>query len=640
MPLDPEIDPKVAEVSLNQSEAEQIQLAAMAAAAAGSPGRPDDYASFIEQAVAHQQAEQQHDQQQRHQDSQEPSNIVTLPSNLHQPMTTTELALKALNGSSTVTDRTPGPFTDVKNDISISDRYDAESNDSHLNFVSMDAGTSKDQPINRPNPSSVSSPLESSSDHNYSESIISKFRLDSLPVIGPGSRGGKVRLRGGKHPQLIRDRRTNHQLKGFKTIFENPSSREIVTVIDDRNENFGVKNDTSKNTEKFISPEPANHPRIILEDYNSIVTRGITTARDDAPKRGRGPSKKRLLEMGISVTPVVKKLRGRPKGSKNRATKSSYESGTKEDLGFDPRDPAILAIAESVESGLEHHPIALGYPIRPTSIARDILYISGVVKQIRPDLPLSAQDFEAGLQVNNDITVNEPSSLANEAQVSLGQSYPLGDASETMKIVYGILVASILDIQQSNLDSGDYPKYLQLLSEGISSFDLGLVGNNLDKALFHQGLEELSGKQRLKLLTSLAQLAAVKNFGDDFDPVQQFEILRLGTVGTFYLAKSAGHFKMYTQLPAAVRVENIWASSVIVKEPFTRNNDLWFEVCENKEELSKFIAYLSFRLSPYSTQDMKEFSSLIERRTIRNSALAGALTKFVEHLKDFRKQLL
>ncbi|KAI0462847.1 hypothetical protein LJB42_003650 [Komagataella kurtzmanii] len=640
MPLDPEIDPKVTEVGLNQSEAEQIQLAAMAAAAAGSPGRPDDYASFIEQAVAHQQAEQQHNQQQRHQDSQEPSNIVTLPSNLHQPMTTTELALKALNGSSNVTERTPGPFNDVKNDIPIPSRYDAESNDSHLDFVSMDPGTSKDQSINRPNLSSVSSPLESSSDHNYSESIISKFRLDSLPVIGPGSRGGKVRLRGGKHPQLIRDRRTNHQLKGFKTIFENPSSREIVTVIDDRNENYKDKSDTSKNTEEFIPSDPANHPRIILEDYNSIVTRGITTARDDAPKRGRGPSKKRLLEMGISVTPVVKKLRGRPKGSKNRAAKSSFDLGTKEDFSLNPWDPAILAIAESVESGLEHHPIALGYPIRPTSIARDILYISGVIKQIRPDLPLSPQDFEAGLQLNNEPTVDEPSSLANIAQLCLAQSYPLGNASETMKIVYGVLVASILDMPQGTLDSGDYSKYLQLLSERISVSGLELNGFSLDKPFLNQGLDDLSPNERLKLLTSLAQLAAGKNFGDDFDPVQQFEILRLGTVGTFYLAKSAGHFKMYTKLPAAVRVENIWASTVIVTESLTRKNDLWYEVCENKEELSTFIAYLSFRVSPYSKQNMKEFSSLIPKRTIRNSALAGALTKFVEHLKDFRKQLL
>ena len=69
---------------------------------------------------------------------------------------------------------------------------DNESKPSEVKLVSYDPD-SKPPRLGRPrrNITNTLAPPESSSSKNYNEAVMSKFRLDSQPIEGPGSRGEK-----------------------------------------------------------------------------------------------------------------------------------------------------------------------------------------------------------------------------------------------------------------------------------------------------------------------------------------------------------------------------------------------------------------------------------------------------------------
>lgn len=264
------------------------------------------------------------------------------------------------------------------------------------------------------------SPANDSS-QNFNESLLSKFRFDSLPVAGPGSRGGRKKkpalvTKPGRQSTLFE----KNGLKQMKIVIEKPDEKSIEPDVDEKSNQQklnSIDDSTSKNKEEKSNEDddvivgeevkkeaPKAQPRIILEDYHSLKAKGRSTARD-------------------SRSDAFTKLGLVPQSKKNVQQKKRKDiPGSIVGAYYDAYEP------ESVEKIISHKDealnlIALGFEVIPAPYAKDIMTIlefTNKFKSVLGDLEsLGPQDFEEGLKLRP----STPYPLENVKQKTAEQLY-------------------------------------------------------------------------------------------------------------------------------------------------------------------------------------------------------------------------
>lgn len=208
------------------------------------------------------------------------------------------------------------------------------------------------------------SPPEASSTKNYNESIMSKFRFDSKPVEGPGSRGGK---------------NLRKQTRGKITLDAIKKRQQSVL-------NFSVVKPTSQN-----------------ED-----------AASDHETNNCGPTKQKNSFQLVLKVPEKSSLPLPPSDEKRQKTSESHAVNPirRSIAKRNPKAlPSPLIPISSADDFLVQHDasrldneiqLALGYPIRKAPYANDIMYLVSFLSKFRDIIPvknLGPKSFEEGLSL-------------------------------------------------------------------------------------------------------------------------------------------------------------------------------------------------------------------------------------------------
>lgn len=208
------------------------------------------------------------------------------------------------------------------------------------------------------------SPPETSSTKNYNESIMSKFRFDSKPVEGPGSRGGK---------------NLRKQTRGKITLDAIKKRQQSVL-------NFSVVKPTSQN-EDAVSEQETNNC---------------------------GPTKQKNSVQLMLKVPEKSSLRSPPPDEKRQRTSESHAVNPirRSIAKRNPKAlPSPLIPISSVDDFLVQHDasrldneiqLALGYPIRKAPYANDIMYLVSFLSKFSDIIPvknLGPKSFEEGLSL-------------------------------------------------------------------------------------------------------------------------------------------------------------------------------------------------------------------------------------------------
>lgn len=358
------------------------------------------------------------------------------------------------------------------------------------------------------------SPANDSS-QNFNESILSKFRFDSLPVAGPGSRGGRK-----KKPALVT--KPGRQ----STLFEKNGLKQMKIVIekpDDKVDGTDGKSDqettepTSKATpeekeekvdeddevivgEEVKKETPKSQPRIILEDYHSLKAKGRSTARDSHSdvfaKLGLVQQKKKNVQ--------PKKRKDIP-GSIVGAYYDAYEP--------DSVDKIVSQKDEDLNL------VALGFEMTPAPYAKDIMTIlefTNKFKSVLGDLEsLGPQDFEEGLKLRP----STPYPLENAKQKTAEKLYDyetnLGDeVSPLMNSLLYRLLTLVLNrkrpIDKNLLKRGLEELKTQVLLWGLpiewrddsSIFQNNEISNNQDEVPVDPETPEILDSSRIEYGTT------------------------------------------------------------------------------------------------------------------------------------------
>lgn len=200
------------------------------------------------------------------------------------------------------------------------------------------------------------SPPETSSNKNYNEAVMSKFRFDSQPVEGPGSRGGK---------NLRKETRGKITLDALK--------KRHQSIL-----NFAVVKPTSApNTAPIVKENEKEGGSMMVKVPEKV---GVAPPATE---------KKRKLTSSLTVNPVRRALEKRnPKAL-----------------------PSPLIPISSMEDFLVQHDksrlkstnkLALGYPIQKAPYANDIMYLVSFLSKFKEIIPiknLGPKSFEEGLSL-------------------------------------------------------------------------------------------------------------------------------------------------------------------------------------------------------------------------------------------------
>ncbi|KAI5960889.1 hypothetical protein KGF57_001821 [Candida theae] len=205
------------------------------------------------------------------------------------------------------------------------------------------------------------SPPETSSDQNYNQSIMSKFRFDSQPVEGPGSRGGK-NLRKETRGKITSDavKKRQQSILNFAVAEPNPANSEATNVPTE-----GENNDHKQE----------NNPVKLF-----IKAPEKTDSQSPAPQQKR-------QKLRNSLNPMRRALEKRnPKALPSPLI---------------PVSAAEDFLIRNDESRLASNTqLALGYPIQKAPYANDIMYLVLFLTKFREVIPfknLGPKSFEQGL---------------------------------------------------------------------------------------------------------------------------------------------------------------------------------------------------------------------------------------------------
>ncbi|CAM9021175.1 unnamed protein product [Wickerhamomyces anomalus] len=256
-------------------------------------------------------------------------------------------------------------------------------------------------------PKQTNSPANSST-QNLDKSLLSRFRFDSLPVIGPGSRGGRKKKNG---------------------IITKP-------VVDE------VKNQT-----------PKSQPKIILEDYYSLKAKGRSTAKDT----NNAFTKLGLAPQTNKPQPVIKKRKDTP-GAIVGAYYDIYEPELV-DRNHNDQDMNLIAL------GYEVTPAPYAKDIMT------ILEFTNKFKSIFSEFHnLGPQDFEEGLKLRPS-TAYPLDNAKQSTKEKLYDDGDEGDVSQLMNNLLYQLLTLVLN-RKRPIDQNGLTRALEDLNKLVLSFGL------------------------------------------------------------------------------------------------------------------------------------------------------------------------
>ncbi|ODQ79438.1 hypothetical protein BABINDRAFT_167297 [Babjeviella inositovora NRRL Y-12698] len=478
-----------------------------------------------------------------------------------------------------------------------------------MNFVVVDPSSkTANKRLGRPRKNNTVNiaPPEMSSQLNYNDSVISKFRFDSLPVAGPGSRGGKMRARGGRATShTARSRKTTTPLSsggGFKLVIEEPIIRADELLLQAKH---------------MRAPRPAQTV-IVLEDYESLTAKGRSTARDDVVGRGQT----RTIKLKAKEAPEPK-TKGRAKEPKREIS-------------------AYYDLQESHRSLL-----ALGFRVVPAPHAATILEILALSPGLSP------QDFEEGLGLSQE-TLRRDNVRVREAPRSKIPARQLVHAEASMTSLFHRLLTLALGKDVVGASQSQALEELKQMSiEWKEDNELNPYGN---PEFSTRGLDALEPEEKLGVLRVLTRMEASKNLvggtQSSKGSIEDFFVGEGGAFGRFYMcpiARSATdlpawsvrpRFKLYVQ-DVLQTLSSVWGETVSkdlhdlvnnkepkksdkapvffdtvdefltdgedeVSEAHTQVTDgaVWYEVAANITEIKEFVRVLGLKLDPSETEKM------------------------------------
>lgn len=303
----------------------------------------------------------------------------------------------------------------------------------------------------RKNLSNTLATPENSSSQNYNEAVVSKFRLDRLPLEGPGSRGGKLGARRSPRGRItsgsIKKRKQQALLGNMISVDANGNKTSMVTLktkppsskdLSDISTN--ILNDALKETESIEDVDEIIPSAIIqekLKNLNNKLGESHTTSpkdptsTNDITQESLKASSRKVQDLlpqskGSIPTATIQK-RNRPYRGSSRVTNTSRTTvcnnrhrstrhlpGPLIGLYYDLYDDNILQAQQNIEATSEK--LALGFPILRSPYAKDISYIISYLNKFKEAIfgdkviNLGPQDIESGLSlppVNGNDDMND-----------------------------------------------------------------------------------------------------------------------------------------------------------------------------------------------------------------------------------------
>ncbi|CUM64029.1 uncharacterized protein PRCAT00001617001 [Priceomyces carsonii] len=224
---------------------------------------------------------------------------------------------------------------------------------------------------------------ENSSSQNYNESIISKFRFDTLPVEGPGSRGGRRGVRPGPRGRIgigsLRQRQHQSTLS-----FNNTSS----------NSNLGLKIQKHDSNEFELQKLCASVQCDVELTLNESKKERNLDTKEKKNSRIKGSSTRKNSRF-LKLTPI-----SRTTILRNRSCIKGNEVEPVIGLNFDLYDDNVLKAEQNLTATSES--LALGFPVTVAPYASDILKIISFLYKFKDIVLLDKvgpQNIESGLSL-------------------------------------------------------------------------------------------------------------------------------------------------------------------------------------------------------------------------------------------------
>lgn len=287
---------------------------------------------------------------------------------------------------------------------------------------------------------------ENSSSQNFNEAIVSKFRLDRLPLEGPGSRGGKLGARRSPRGRVtsgsIRKRKQQALLKNMTSVDENGNKTSKVSLLtnipkdppEDKQKDIENDNQTvtvasqdsiedtdkispKKGTSKLETPrksdvtaienppnitamltKPSHDEKKVDQELPKALNSSQTRSKINTKKNTASIKKTRPFRGSSRVTSV-----SRTTVHNNRHRTTRQLPGPLIGLYYDLYDDNILEAQQNMEATSEK--LALGFPILKSPYASDILYIISYLNKFKAILfgdkseNIGPQDIESGLSL-------------------------------------------------------------------------------------------------------------------------------------------------------------------------------------------------------------------------------------------------
>lgn len=324
---------------------------------------------------------------------------------------------------------------------------------------------------------------ENSSSQNLNEAIVSKFRLDRMPLEGPGSRGGKLGARRNPRGRVtqgsIMKRKQQALIGSFTSVDANGNKTSKVTLETSlpENESSPVTPDVTHNKDVNslqVSEEVDSDPVVEVSSENKDTSQEEEPEANDAQERKDPinigveqdtnshtniPLNKRSLTNSKSKTPALKKGRtsrgSRVTSTSRTSVRNNRHKATRQlpgplvGLYYDLYDDNIIDAQQNTEASSEK--VSLGFPVIRTPYANDILYIISYLNKFREVIfgerteYLGPQDIEVGLSlplVEND---NNLHGKFNSRQATVTENYDPSYVSPTMQNLFARLLTLVLN---------------------------------------------------------------------------------------------------------------------------------------------------------------------------------------------------
>lgn len=366
----------------------------------------------------------------------------------------------------------------------------------------------------------LSSPADSSS-QNFNEAILSKFRLDALPLEGPGSRGG--RQGGRKNPRgrisssSIRKRKlqsllnfnvnkngSNLELK-LKSELQNSESANDPNIIEENSnsdlneengdseimEEEGLSNKDDISTEVVEIVSDSEEPFSEDAEETALKKKASFPVRSSkSPKNTPKPALK--WKQGNRNSKVTSCTRTTVLNNRHKVTRQL--PGPIIPLYYDLYDDNVIEATQNAEATSEK--LALGFPISEAPYAKDIMFIISYLCKFQEivDLELiGPQDIEFGLGLNNTISSTSSSKFVSKVKVPEPVSNDDIEVSNTMNELFLKLLGLILNRKRdiasqenaiSELKTRAYylglPREWKHIKEGSNKVYLAVMESNIN----------------------------------------------------------------------------------------------------------------------------------------------------------------